>query len=191
MKTYGGNGGTSPLLLTSALDGCEWSASHPAGVYTETYRPEYERTQAVCVPQHYSGTVSRVRNCNSVTLVRERTIPTERLPLVGKVSANFCGYRVPSGQRNGSQRAYSPLSRPETLPFVSKKLLNCSHEAEWTPFLTHYFSENLVVPGIEPGPLNLQPGTLATRAHRRSTFFYITYINSVRTSQETQYISVI
>jgi hypothetical protein len=28
-------------------------------------------------------------------------------------------------------------------------------EAEWTPFQTHYFSENLVVPEIEPGPLDL------------------------------------
>jgi hypothetical protein len=28
-----------------------------------------------------------------VALVRERTIPTERPPLVGEVSANFCGYR--------------------------------------------------------------------------------------------------
>jgi hypothetical protein len=28
---------------------------------------------------------------NSVALVRERTIPTERSPLVGEVSANFCG----------------------------------------------------------------------------------------------------
>jgi hypothetical protein len=24
----------------------------------------------------------------------------------------------------------------------------CSHEAEWTPFRTHYFSENLIAPGI-------------------------------------------
>jgi hypothetical protein len=32
-------------------------------------------------------------------------------------------------------------------------------EAEWTPFQTHYFSENLVSPGIEPGPLDLKPGT--------------------------------
>jgi hypothetical protein len=29
------------------------------------------------------------------------------------------------------------------------------HEAEWTPFQTYYFSENLVAPGIEPGPLVL------------------------------------
>jgi hypothetical protein len=28
---------------------------------------------------------------NSVALVRERTIPTERPPLIGEVSANFCG----------------------------------------------------------------------------------------------------
>jgi hypothetical protein len=31
------------------------------------------------------------------------------------------------------------------------KLLNYPHEAEWTPFQTHYYSENLVAPGIEPG----------------------------------------
>jgi hypothetical protein len=37
----------------------------------------------------------------------------------------------------------------------SKYLLNYSHEAEWTPFQTHYFSENVVEPGIEPGPLDL------------------------------------
>jgi hypothetical protein len=31
---------------------------------------------------------------NSVALVRERTIPTERPPLVCEVSANFCGYII-------------------------------------------------------------------------------------------------
>jgi hypothetical protein len=36
-----------------------------------------------------------------------------------------------------------------------KHLLSCTHVAEWTPFQTHYFSENQVVPGIEPGPLDL------------------------------------
>jgi hypothetical protein len=30
-------------------------------------------------------------NTNSVALVRERTIPTERPPFVGEVNANFCG----------------------------------------------------------------------------------------------------
>jgi hypothetical protein len=28
-------------------------------------------------------------------------------------------------------------------------------EAEWTPFQTHYFSENLVASGFEPGSLDL------------------------------------
>jgi hypothetical protein len=37
----------------------------------------------------------------------------------------------------------------------SLQLLNCTYEAEWTPFLTYYFSENLVASGIEPGPLDL------------------------------------
>jgi hypothetical protein len=37
-------------------------------------------------------------------LVRQRTIPTERRPLVGEVSANFSGYRVSRGQRNESPR---------------------------------------------------------------------------------------
>jgi hypothetical protein len=45
---------------------------------------------------------------------------TDRAALdVGEVSANFCGYRVPSGQRDGSLRQYSRLSRPEPLLFVS------------------------------------------------------------------------
>jgi len=35
-------------------------------------------------------TVSKLK-LNSVALVRERTIPTERPPPVGEVSANFCG----------------------------------------------------------------------------------------------------
>jgi hypothetical protein len=35
--------------------------------------------------------------------------------------------------------------------FSSKQLLNCTIEAEWTPFQTHYFSEKLVMLGIEPG----------------------------------------
>jgi hypothetical protein len=41
------------------------------------------------------------------------------------------------------------------LGFLDRSLLNCTHEAEWTPFQTHYFSENLVAPGIKPGPLDL------------------------------------
>jgi hypothetical protein len=42
------------------------------------------------------------------------------------------------------------------------------YKAEWTPFQTHCFSENLIAPGIEPGPLNLLSGILTTRPQRRS-----------------------
>jgi hypothetical protein len=41
---------------------------------------------------------------NSMVWVRERTIPTERPPLVSEVIANFCGWRMPRGQRDGSLR---------------------------------------------------------------------------------------
>jgi hypothetical protein len=49
------------------------------------------------------------------------------------------------------------ILRPETRATItsSKQLLNCTHEAEWTPFQANYFSENLVAPGIEPGPPHL------------------------------------
>jgi hypothetical protein len=36
-------------------------------------------------------------------------------------------------------------------PFSFKQLPNYTHEAEWNPFQTHYFSENMVAPGIEHG----------------------------------------
>jgi hypothetical protein len=49
--------------------------------------------------------------------VRERTIPTERPPLVSEVIANFCGYRVPRDQRDGFLRPYSRFSRQEPLLF--------------------------------------------------------------------------
>jgi hypothetical protein len=36
---------------------------------------------------------------------------TERPPHVGEVIANYCGERVPRGQRDGSLRPHSRLSR--------------------------------------------------------------------------------
>jgi hypothetical protein len=76
---------------------------------------------------------------------------TERPPLVGEVSANLCGERVSRGQRNG-------FPRPLNLGFLDRSRYfsihvapSYPHEAEWNAFQTHYFSENLVAPGIEPG----------------------------------------
>jgi hypothetical protein len=54
--------------------------------------------------------------------------------------------------------------------FSIKYLLSCTHEAEWTPFQTRYFSENVVAPGIELGSLDLQRRTLTTRPQRRSPY---------------------
>jgi hypothetical protein len=59
----------------------------------------YQTTQRQIVEYsgHHSylhGNLTYLRNDElviSVALVRERTIPTERQPLVGEVSANFCG----------------------------------------------------------------------------------------------------
>jgi hypothetical protein len=60
-------------------------------------------------------TMSDYKKKNSMVWVRERTIPTERPPLVGEVIANFCGSRVPRGQRDGSLWPYSRFSRHEPL----------------------------------------------------------------------------
>jgi hypothetical protein len=70
--------------------------------------------------------------------VRERNVPTERATLVDEVSANFCwGCHVvivmdPYG------RNLDFLDRSGYFLFqVAPQLY---HEAEWTPFLIHYFS---------------------------------------------------
>jgi hypothetical protein len=53
----------------------------------------------------------------------------------------------------------SRISRPEPL--------KCTHEAEWTPFHAHYFSQNLVAPGIGPGPPDLKE-IMTTRPQKYS-----------------------
>jgi hypothetical protein len=55
------------------------------------------------------------RQTNSVGWVRERTVPTEPPPLDGEVNINFCGYRVPRGQREGSLPPCSRFSKPVSL----------------------------------------------------------------------------
>jgi hypothetical protein len=67
----------------------------------------------VVVVVHYYYYKTKLTKTNSVASVRERTIPTERPPLVGEVNSNFCGWRVPHGQRDGSLRPHSRISRPD------------------------------------------------------------------------------
>jgi hypothetical protein len=51
------------------------------------------------------------------------------------------------GQRNGSPTAVN-LGSQDRDRYIFKQLINYSHEAEWTPFQTHYYSENPVAQGI-------------------------------------------
>jgi hypothetical protein len=59
---------------------------------------------------------------NSVALVRERTIPTERPPLVGEVSANFCGER-------GVAWSVRRIPYDRNLGFLDRTSLEHSHKA--------------------------------------------------------------
>jgi hypothetical protein len=44
--------------------------------------------------------MQKQKQTNSVAWFRERSIPTERPPLVSEIIANFCGQRVSRGQRD-------------------------------------------------------------------------------------------
>ena len=55
-----------------------------AGRYSGNTRAKL--TVELCANKSY-----KLKKKNSVALVRERTIPTERPPPDGEVSANFCG----------------------------------------------------------------------------------------------------
>ena len=51
------------------------------------YSNEKTHDKIICIV----GNQEQLTKLNSVALVRERTIPTERPLPVGEVSANFCG----------------------------------------------------------------------------------------------------
>jgi hypothetical protein len=59
------------------------------------------------------------KKINSVGLFRKRTIPTERPPLVGEVSANFSGRGCWVVSAKNSHGCLSRFSRPEPLIFHS------------------------------------------------------------------------
>ena len=89
---------------------------------------------------------------NSVALVRERTIPTERPPPVGEVSANFCGQRgvMWSAQRVPTAVNLCFLDLEPLLFFYSSSSsvdLTRLSRPRYRPTTTH---KNLVAPGIEP-----------------------------------------
>jgi hypothetical protein len=73
----------------------------------------------------------------------------------GKIVATFADRVVSRSQRGESSTAVTSVLDTRAIILSFKQLLNFTHEAEWTSFQTHYFSENLVAPGMEPGSLNL------------------------------------
>jgi hypothetical protein len=68
--------------------------------------------------------------------------------------------------------------------FISSSSSFILTRAEWTPFQTHCYYENLAAPGIEP---SLQPGSLTTRPQRRS---HKSTIQSLMSSIAIKLISV-
>jgi hypothetical protein len=70
---------------------------------------------------------------------------------LANISAKFADSEVSSGQRDESATAVKFGFLDRNLYFSFKSLLNYPHEAEWTPFQTHYYSEKLVEPRIEAG----------------------------------------
>jgi hypothetical protein len=82
--------------------------------------------------------------------VREWTIPTERPALVGEASAKVM--RI----ERATWSAWHPYGHILTFLGRSRYFFFqvAPHQAEWTPFQTHYCSENLVEPGIEPSAIS-------------------------------------
>ena len=117
---------------------------------------------------------------NYVTLVRERTIPTERPPPVGEVSANFCGQRgvtwsaqrfptavLISAFQTGAATFYSSsssidltrLSGPRSRPTTTQKIWQRREQ--------------------NPRPLYMQPETPTTRPQRRSVLCILIKITTL------------
>jgi hypothetical protein len=98
-----------------------------------------------------SETMFQIPNFHSETSLRQ----TERPPPVSEACTNFADRGMLRSQRGGSLTTVISVFWTEAANLSYKQLHSCTHEAEWTPFQTHYFSENLVVPRIELGPLDL------------------------------------
>jgi hypothetical protein len=81
--------------------------------------------------------------------VRKRTIPTDDR----RARRSYCRHFPVEGVAWSAQRIPTTVN----LAFLDQRrycffqVAPQPHEAEWTPFQTHYLAENVVVPEIEPG----------------------------------------
>jgi hypothetical protein len=88
----------------------------PARIPTPTIQPVASQYRNWAIQIHHFHNYQT--KTSSMALVRERTIPTEWPPLVGKVTANLWGQRAWRRQHNGSPWPYSWISRLELLLFL-------------------------------------------------------------------------
>jgi hypothetical protein len=151
--------------MTSAVVGGEWSASRPGGFTLGERAPgthldrrldRPQRWSARCgeikildctgtrtpTPRSSSRVASRHTDCatklNSMVWVRERTIPTERSPLVGEAIANFV--RIEGATRSSWRippAVFSRFTRQEPLLFY--QVASQLYWRGWVnPVQTHY-----------------------------------------------------
>jgi hypothetical protein len=111
-------------------------------------------------------------------LVRKRTIQTDRPPLVEEI---WCQLLLIEGCRVVSAadplRSLISVFLTGAVIFLSSSSSFTIIRADWTPFQTHCYSENLVAPGIEPGISRLGPETMTTRPQGRSSYS-VQYVES-------------
>jgi hypothetical protein len=85
----------------------------------------------------------------------------------------FADRGVSRGQRGGSPTVINLSFLDRNCYFYFKQLLIYPQEAEWTPFQTHCYSENLVAPGMEPGI----SGSAARKSYHYTTEAVILFTN--------------
>jgi hypothetical protein len=126
-----------------------WAFDFPYGSH-QCYIPH----QTLRITKKKKRTTRKKRKENTpCPLVRKQTIPTERPPLVSEI---YCQHLREKGCRVVS--AADPLRSLISVfsaTFLSSSSSFMVTRAEWTPFQTHWYSENLAAPGIELGTSGL------------------------------------
>jgi hypothetical protein len=133
----------TPFQVICPLEGDWKSEAEKTGVTVtfQTY-PKFEVTLRLTVDQSVRlGIEQPCRTCDQILL------PVGML-LSEIWGSCFCGAPSLTRGRVYNLQCNHSMGRGAA-SFSSKQLLNCTHEAEWTSFQSHYFSENLVALRIE------------------------------------------
>jgi hypothetical protein len=151
-------------LATSAVVGGRWSASHPSRFIPGERAPGSHRTggwaglRTGLGPYRDSNSDPSViepvaSHCTDCAISAPDLIPYKKKLHGLSPRANYTDRATAACRRSDCQllriqgatwqcdgflRPYSRFSRQESLLFY-QIALSCTHEAEWTPFQTHYF----------------------------------------------------